>query len=112
MGICTSNSRHDYNYYNSIKIDGKIKDVTKDYLLEESIKEPLSNKYKLLKKRIGKGAFGNILIGIDSSGNKYAIKIIKKIRIINGQLLLNEVRFGTKINHPNNIIFQGISYVM
>ena len=101
MGICTSNSRHDYNYYNSIKIDGKIKDVTKDYLLEESIKEPLSNKYKLLKKRIGKGAFGNILIGIDSLGNKYAIKIIKKIRIINGQLLLNEVRFGTKINHPN-----------
>ena len=51
MGICTSNSRHDYNYYNSIKIEGKIKDVTKDYLLEESIKEPLSNKYKLLKKK-------------------------------------------------------------
>ena len=82
-------------------MDGKYKDVTKDYLLEESIKEPLNNKYRLTKTKIGNGAFGNVLMGYDSFGNKYAIKIIKKIRIINGQLLLNEVRIGTKINHSH-----------
>ena len=84
-----------------MKIDGKYKDVTKDYLLEESIKEPLNRKYKLTKIKIGNGAFGNVLMGYDSFGNKYAIKIIKKIRIINGQLLLNEVRIGTKMNHSH-----------
>ena len=82
-------------------MDGKYKDVTKDYLLEESIKEPLNRKYKLTKIKIGNGAFGNVLMGYDSLGNKYAIKIIKKIRIINGQLLLNEVRIGTKMNHSH-----------
>ena len=82
-------------------MDGKYKDVTKDYLLEESIKEPLNNKYRLTKTKIGNGAFGNVLMGYDSFGNKYAIKIIKKIRIINGQLLLNEVRIGTKMNHSH-----------
>ena len=40
-------------------------------------------------------------MGYDSFGNKFAIKIIKKIRIINGQLLLNEVRIGTKMNHSH-----------
>ena len=100
MGICDSTSHPDFNC-NQVKIDGKYKDVTKDYLLEESIKEPLNRKYKLTKIKIGNGAFGNVLMGYDSLGNKYAIKIIKKIRIINGQLLLNEVRIGTKMNHSH-----------
>ena len=100
MGICDSTSHPDFNC-NQVKIDGKYKDVTKDYLLEESIKEPLNRKYKLTKIKIGNGAFGNVLMGYDSFGNKYAIKIIKKIRIINGQLLLNEVRIGTKMNHSH-----------
>ena len=84
-----------------MKLDGKYKDVTKDYLLEESIKEPLNKKYKLFKTKIGNGAFGKVLLATDSSGNKYGIKLIKKIKIINGQLLLNEVRIGTKLNHPH-----------
>ena len=100
MGICTSSTHQEYNY-NQVKIDGKYKDVTKDYLLEDSIKDPLTKKYKLTKIDIGNGAFGKILLGTDSLGNKYAIKVIKKIRIINGQLLLNEVRIGTKLNHPH-----------
>ena len=100
MGICSSISHPEFNC-NQVKMDGKYKDVTKDYLLEESIKEPLNRKYKLTKIKIGNGAFGNVLMGYDSLGNKYAIKIIKKIRIINGQLLLNEVRIGTKMNHSH-----------
>ena len=100
MGICDSLSYSDYNY-NQVKIDGKIKDITKDYLLEKSIKEPINKKYKISKIRIGKGAFGNILYGLDHLGNKYAIKLIKKIKIINGQLLLNEVKIGKKVNHPH-----------
>ena len=100
MGICTSESFSKYNCFH-VDFNGEIKDVTKDYLLKESIKEPLSQKYKIMKKRIGKGTFGNILFGIDSLGNKYAIKIIKKIKIINGQLLLNEIKIGSKMNHPH-----------
>ena len=100
MGICTSSLDPEYNC-NHVKLDGKYKDVTKDYLLEESIKEPLNKKYKLFKTKIGNGAFGKVLLAMDSSGNKYGIKLIKKIKIINGQLLLNEVRIGTKLNHPH-----------
>lgn len=100
MGICTSESYSKYNC-NHVNFDGEIKDVTRDYLLEESIKEPLIRKYKITKKRIGKGAFGSILIAVDSSGNKYAIKLIKKIKIINGQFLLNEVRISKRMNHPH-----------
>ena len=55
MGKCTSSTEPDFNY-NHVRVDGKYKDVTKDYLLKESIKEPLTNKYKLTKKKIGKGA--------------------------------------------------------
>ena len=100
MGICTSESFSKYNCFH-VDFNGEIKDITKDYLLKESIKEPLSQKYKIMKKRIGKGTFGNILLGIDSLGNKCAIKIIKKIKIINGQLLLNEIKIGSKMNHPH-----------
>ena len=100
MGICTSSTDPDYNY-NQVFLDGKYKDVTKDYLLEESIKEPLNNKYKLTKIKIGNGAYGKVLLGLDNFGNKYAFKLIKKLKIINGQFLLNEVRIGTKMNHPN-----------
>ena len=53
-----------------MKLDGKYKDVTKDYLLEESIKEPLNKKYKLFKTKIGNGAFGKVLLAMDFSGNK------------------------------------------
>ena len=48
MGICSSISHPEFNC-NQVKMDGKYKDVTKDYLLEESIKEPLNNKYRLTK---------------------------------------------------------------
>lgn len=100
MGICTSSHNTEYNC-NQVKINGKYKDITKDYLLEESIKEPITKKYKISKINIGNGSFGEVLIGLDYFGNKYAIKLIKKITIINGQFLLNEVRIGTKMDHPN-----------
>ena len=100
MGICTSESFSKYNCFH-VDFNGEIKDITKDYLLKESIKEPLSQKYKIMKKRIGKGTLGNILLGIDSLGNTFAIKIIKKIKIINGQLLLNEIKIGSRMNHPH-----------
>ena len=40
-------------------------------------------------------------MGVDNSGKVYAIKIIKKVKIIKGQLLANEVRIGTKMHHQN-----------
>ena len=47
MGICTSESYSKYNC-NHVNFNGEMKDVTRDYLLEESIKEPLNKKYKII----------------------------------------------------------------
>jgi len=100
MGICESKN-DESNLYNTVKIDGQIKNLDTDYLLEESIKTPIKNNYKIQKEKIGQGSFGHILIGRDNSGKIYAIKIIKKKKILKGQLLANEVRIGTKMHHQN-----------
>ena len=101
MGICESSVNNTDNYYNKVKIDGEIKDLSTDYLLQESIKMPIKNKYKFDVSKIAQGSFGQVLLGMDKLGQTYAIKIIKKKKILKGQLLANEVRIGTKINHPN-----------
>ena len=101
MGLCDSNTENLGNYYNQVKIDGEIKDISSDYLLKESIKIPIKSKYKFLEAKIGEGAFGKIFLGKDESGKTYAIKIIRKKKILKGELLSNEVRMGTKIKHPN-----------
>ena len=101
MGICESTSNENSDNYNKIKIDGEIKDLSTDYLLQESIKIPIKTKYKFDESKIGQGPFGQVLLGLDKSGQTYAIKIIKKKKILKGQLLANEVRIGTKMTHPN-----------
>ena len=101
MGICESTSNENSNNYNKVKIDGEIKDLSTDYLLKESIKIPIKSKYKFDESKIGQGSFGQVLLGSDKNGQTYAIKIIKKKKILKGQLLANEVRIGTKMAHPN-----------
>ena len=101
MGICESTSNGNSDNYNKVKIDGEIKDLSTDYLLQESIKIPIKTKYKFDESKIGQGSFGQVLLGLDKSGQTYAIKIIKKKKILKGQLLANEVRIGTKMTHPN-----------
>ena len=101
MGICESTSNENSDNYNKIKIDGEIKDLSTDYLLQESIKIPIKTKYKFDDSKIGQGSYGQVLLGLDKSGQAYAIKIIKKKKILKGQLLANEVRIGTKMAHPN-----------
>ena len=102
MGICDSLSTpSDDNYYNRVKIDGEIKDISTDYLINNSIRSPIKSKYKLLSSQIGHGSFVQVLMGIDKSGKKYAIKCIKKKKIVKGQLLANEIRIGTIMHHPN-----------
>ena len=100
MGICESDNINN-NFYNKVRIDGEVKDLSKDYLLEESIKIPIKTKYKLEEIKIGRGSSGQVLLGSDKEGRAYAIKVIRKKLILNGQLLANEVRIGTKLNHPN-----------
>ena len=100
MGICESDNINN-NFYNKVRIDGEVKDLSKDYLLEESIKIPIKTKYKLEEIKIGRGSSGQVLLGFDKEGRAYAIKVIRKKLILNGQLLANEVRIGTKLNHPN-----------
>ena len=102
MGICDSPNETSFDdYYNKVEIDGQTKDITKDYLLDDSIRSPIKSKYHILESQIGKGAYGQILLGLDKSGKKYAIKCIKKKKIIRGQFLTNEVRIGSKMKHPN-----------
>ena len=101
MGICESTGNGNSDNYNKVKIDGEIKDLSTDYLLQESIKIPIKTKYKFDESKIGQGSFGQVLLGLDKSGQTYAIKIIKKKKILKGQLLANEVRIGTKMTHPN-----------
>ena len=100
MGICESDNINN-NFYNKVRIDGEVKDLSKDYLLGESIKIPIKTKYKLEEIKIGRGSSGQVLLGSDKEGRAYAIKVIRKKLILNGQLLANEVRIGTKLNHPN-----------
>ena len=118
MGVCESDNSQ-INNYNKLKIDGEIKDISTDILLNNSIQEPIRNKYVIYESKIGEGSLGKVFIGKDKTGKQYAIKTIKKKKIQNGDLLLNEVRIGMKLNHPNILrikeIFEDkktISFVM
>ena len=75
--------------------------MSKDYLLEISKTESIKNNYKLIKKEIGHGSHGKVIIGIDISGRQYAIKRIKKKKKLKGQLLADEVRIGLQLHHPH-----------
>ena len=96
MGVCESEKVP----HNFIKIDGQIKDISIDSLLDDSIQESIKDKYKI-EQKIGKGSFGKVYFGKDEFGEKCAIKCIKKKNIKTGELLLNEVNIGVKMNHPN-----------
>ena len=118
MGVCESDNSQ-INNYNKLKIDGEIKDISNDYLLNNSIQESIRNKYVIYESKIGEGSLGKVFIGRDKTGKQYAIKTIKKKKIRNGDLLLNEVKIGMKLNHPNILrikeIFEDkktISFVM
>lgn len=100
MGVCESDNTQ-MNNYNKLKIDGEIKNISTDFLLNNSIQEPIRNRYVIYESKIGEGSLGKVFIGKDKTGKSYAIKTIKKKKIKNGDLLLNEVRIGMKLNHPN-----------
>ena len=102
MGICDSSNESSFDaHYNKVEIGRQTKDITKDYLLENSIRSPIKSKYQILESQVGKGAYGQIYLGIDKSGKIYAIKFIKKKKLIKGEYLANEVRIGSKMKHPN-----------
>ena len=118
MGICDSSNDLPQNY-NRIKIDGEIKDISTEYLLDSSIKTSIKKKYKFNESKIGQGSYGQVLLATDKTGKKYAIKIIKKKKILKGQLLANEIRIASIMNHPNILgikeVFEdmkNISFVM
>ncbi len=96
MGVCESEKVP----HNFIKIDGQIKDISNESLLDDSIQESIKDKYTI-EQKIGKGSFGKVYFGKDEFGEKCAIKCIKKKNIKTGELLLNEVNIGVKMNHPN-----------
>ena len=96
MGICDSETITP----NLIRIDEQIKNLEKDYLIENSIREKIKNKYKL-NNIIGQGSFGKVFIATDKSGKKYAIKCLKKKKSLKFQHPLNEIKMGRNLKHHN-----------
>ena len=80
------------------------KDLSTDYLLDNSIHSTITSKYKIIGGGIGKGSYGEVLMDIDKSGKQFAIKLMKKKKILKGQLLANELRIGTKMHHQNILV--------
>ena len=99
MGICHSDiSKSNIEHKRMI---GELKNISTDYIIKESIKLPIESKYKIEKDPISQGSFGKILLGVDESGKKYAIKIIEKKSLLKDKYLLNEIKVALKVNHPN-----------
>ena len=96
MGVCDSENFSP----NLVRIDEEIKNLSTDYLFENSIHEKIKKNYKL-KTKIGEGAFGKVFIGKDNSGNKYAIKRLPKKNILKGRFQPNEIKMVKKLNHKN-----------
>ena len=96
MGVCESENISP----NLIRIDEEIKNLSKDYLIQNSIHEKIKNNYKLNSK-IGQGAFGKVFVATDKSGNKYAIKCLKKKKLVKTYFSSNEIKMGKNVKHPN-----------
>ena len=96
MGVCESENVSP----NLVKIDEEIRNLSKEYLLNNSFHEKIKKSYSLNSK-IGEGSFGKVFEATDKLGKKYAIKCINKKKIIKGQLLYNEIKMGIKMKHPN-----------
>ena len=96
MGVCESENLSP----NLVKIDEEIKNLSKEYLINNAFHEKIKKSYSLNSK-IGEGSFGKVFEATDKEGKKYAIKYINKKKIIKGQLLYNEIKMGIKMKHPN-----------
>ena len=83
-------ARENYSYSKEGEYIIKLND-TKEKIdkLDNSIKTPMKKKYKIIESKIGQGSFSQVLLAIDKSGHKYAIKRIKKKTIFKGQLFAN-----------------------
>ena len=58
--------------------------------------------YKIQKKSIGKGSFSKIYVGTSSStGERIAVKIIKKCNVKNENTILREIKIMSMIKHEN-----------
>lgn len=64
--------------------------------------ETTIGKYRILRNKIGKGAFSKIYKGI-SNNKEVAIKIIKKKNIKNEKLIKREIQVLQQLNHENVI---------
>ena len=96
MGLCqTKNKASDL-----ILIDEKIKNLSTDYLIDNSIHEKIKNHYKL-KSKIGQGNFGKVFLAKDKTGAIYAIKCLEKKKLIDNYFSINEIKIGLNIRHPN-----------
>ena len=51
-----------------VRVDEQIKDMSKDYLIENSKTESIKNNYKLIKKEIDHVSHVKVIIGVDKSG--------------------------------------------
>ena len=60
-------------------------------------------KYKLIRKKIGKGSFSKIYKAVDKNETEVAVKIIKKKNIKNEKLIQREISVLQSLHHQNVI---------
>ena len=60
-------------------------------------------KYKLIRKKIGKGSFSKIYKAVDIHKTEVAVKIIKKKNIKNEKLIQREISVLQSLSHENII---------
>ena len=93
-----------------------IRQKNNGYILPTSLakRDNVEKYYNIDNKILGEGSYGQVCIGT-KNGEKFAIKRMKKDKLIDLKPLLLEAEISLSINHPNIItyyeIFEDLTYI-
>lgn len=72
-----------------------------------------TREFELTDQSLGDGSYGHVIIAVDSSGSKYAAKVINTQNEFNGidqMRLMRESMILQKLHHPSIVNFKGINF--